>query len=114
MAPLLHSLRSRSEKKMGENGGGEIDDSGGGEAVLERAYLELHHAVWGREGSWMGPLIGVHHDLTIFEVGERLPCGIMERVALRYCTRDRWRRFFKMASTSYSGSPSMMRGGGRV
>ena len=30
----------------------------------------------------MGPLIGVHHGLTILEVGERLPCGIMERVAL--------------------------------
>ena len=30
----------------------------------------------------MGPLIGVHHGLTILKVGEGLPCGIMERVAL--------------------------------
>ena len=29
----------------------------------------------------MGPLIGVHHVLTILAVGEGLPCGIMERVA---------------------------------
>lgn len=30
----------------------------------------------------MGLLIGLHHVLTILEVGEGLPCGIMERVAL--------------------------------
>ena len=49
MAPLLHSLRPRSEKMIGENGGGERDHAGGGEAVLERACLELHHGVRGRE-----------------------------------------------------------------
>ena len=49
MAPLLHSLRPRREKMIGENGGGEREPSGGGEAVLERACLELHHGVRGRE-----------------------------------------------------------------
>ena len=58
------------------------DSSGGGEAVLECACLELHHGSRGRESSWVGLLIGLHHVLTILEVGEGLPCGIMERVAL--------------------------------
>ena len=30
----------------------------------------------------MGPLIGAHHAFAILEVKERLPRGIMERVAL--------------------------------
>ena len=68
-------------KGTGENGG--VRDSlGGGEAVLERACLELYHGSLGREASWVGFLICLHHVLRILEVGEGLPCGIMERVAL--------------------------------
>ena len=32
--------------------------------------------------SWMASFKGLNHVLTILEVGQRLPCGIMERVAL--------------------------------
>ena len=54
---------------------------------VEKRFWSAHvgsftTGIGGKEESWMGPLIGVHHVLTILEVGEGLPCGIMERVAL--------------------------------
>ena len=36
MAPILHSLRPRSEKIISKYGGGEREHVGDGEAVLER------------------------------------------------------------------------------
>jgi len=58
--------------------------SGGGEAVLERACLELAPPVSGQRMSRMGLLVCLDHVLTVLEVGEWLPSCIMERVSLPF------------------------------